>query len=171
LPYPNTAPAGQYRVGAQTAHAAGAVPDRQRPDQLSFGTQQPHVRPAGDPIGERGGQRARDSHIGRAPAAHQSSPAFKPVTDTQRRANMAVEKLLNSSLDSIRVRDGRKLGDVRFRELDALIGENTREAKILTRIKHHYRNINPDATVRSVIKISTLDKWLDEINEELRHVA
>ena len=173
-PSPQAVASGSHKgVEAQSIGA----PDRDGPNCQPEGHELADARVfgadrAGKPLADRDERPSpTDAHRPCAPRGPQPRPPAKPLTPFQRSANVAVSRLLNNALDSIRIRDGRKLGDVYFRELPSLISENTREAKLLDHIRKHVANPPPTARVRDLVKASVLDKWIDDINMEVRNGA
>ncbi len=67
----------------------------------------------------------------------------------------------NSLLDSFKIRDGRKIGDILFRELESLRAENAVEAELLRQIQRHAVNVPIDALVRDIVSDDQLATMLD----------
>lgn len=113
------------------------------------------------------------SHSVSAATGHSNcAPPIREPSAIQRAAAFAAANMLaKSSLDTFRVRDGRAIGDVRWREIDALIAENSKEAAVLDRIKQHYQVVDQNVKVREVIKPSLLDQIISDVEKEIRNAA
>lgn len=116
--------------------------------------QDPESDPAGNPL--RAGHVSVGAHF----------PSARP-----RRGGDAIASVQGvvaaGLLDTILIRDGRPIGDVRWHEISGLSAQNAREAAILDRIKD--RAIPPDQTmpIREIIR----ERDLRAILEEVDHAA
>ena len=89
----------------------------------------------------------------------------KPVSNPPKSRMAGKIRAAKSVMDSFKLRDGRAIGDVPFRELAALQFENAREAYVITRVMNHYSSAPGEALVRDMIKANDLQKFIQKASE------
>lgn len=104
----------------------------------------------------------QSSYVGRTMTVAPSSPR-RSYIDAARSASKV---LANSLLDSLRVRDGRAIGDVRWAELEGLAKANRFEATILERVRQRGLPTDPAMRVRDLLT----EEDMLEITEAARNV-
>lgn len=68
-------------------------------------------------------------------------------------------------LDSYKVRDGRSIGDVTFRELERLRMDNTREAAVIRLILRHAPTSGGDTKVRDAVNTEVMERIIQRAAE------
>jgi len=140
--------------------------------------------------GDGGGQADYDTHRGAAPAEPLSEAPGQVVTDTRENcagasdageeappparepsladrvaARKAAERAAVTIMDTIRVRDGRALGDVAFGELRRMASTNRREAALFDLIRAHGTPASEFVRVREIVGIGELQRMMQKAAE------
>lgn len=107
------------------------------------------------------GQSGSDTHGTGAPP---------PLSPSQRAARLAVVVEAKARvLDTLKIRDGRPIGDVRWHEIEKLITANTREAGYLKAIKNRFANVPDGFTrVRDLLSDDMMQKLKDEVDAHVK---
>lgn len=109
--------------------------------------------------------RGGGGHIKRADGQKVTATLVREPSQQQITAAASVRKTIAITvLDTMRIRDGRSIGDVRFGELERLSSVNAIEAFVMRQIKNKFANAPDDARVRDLIKP-------DELNEMRQRAA
>lgn len=102
------------------------------------------------------------------PLGHNKPPRFTP--GHARRGASAIASVQHVAtktlLDTFKVRDGRAVGDLLFKELEGLRADNAREASVLRAIQLHTANAAPMHRVRDIVSPATLEAIVAQAEEE-----
>jgi len=114
--------------------------------------------PAASPVHDRSGRKACAFQTGRARPVVKPKPSFRTLAVSSRVEHVARRTII----DTFKVRDGRALGDLLWRELTVLARENEAEGRVLRAIAGHVANADPEAKVRTIVKAETVDAIVKE---------
>jgi hypothetical protein len=112
---------------------------------------------------ESGGERSsRDERAMVRAASPQTRPG-KPRS----LADLAKLKAMSEPtiFDTITLRDGTPIGDLRWSQLDRFIADNAHEAALLRLVKSHAVPSDPNARVRDVVKLAALQRFVQQAKE------
>lgn len=70
-----------------------------------------------------------------------------------------------SIFDTIKLRDGTPVGDLRWSQLDRFIANNSREASLLRLIRDYGRPADPNARIRDVVNLADLQRMVQRAAE------
>jgi hypothetical protein len=84
-------------------------------------------------------------------------------------ADLATLKAMSAPtiFDTITLRDGTPIGDLRWSQLDRFIADNAHEAALLRMVKSHAVPADPNAKVRDVVKIDVLQRFVRQAKESV----
>jgi hypothetical protein len=102
------------------------------------------------------------------PLGHNKPPRFMPGHARRgAEAMTAVQHVAAKTLlDTFKVRDGRPVGDVLFKELDGMRAANAREASVLRAIQLHTANAESTDRVRDIVSPAHLEAIVAAATEE-----
>lgn len=92
-------------------------------------------------------------------------PAREPSPAERSAARKAAERAAVTIMDTIRVRDGRAIGDVAYGELGRMAASNRREAALFDLIKAHAKPDSEFARVREIVKVVDLQRMIQKSAE------
>jgi hypothetical protein len=102
------------------------------------------------------------------PLGHNKPPRFTP--GHARRGASAIAAVQHVAtktlLDTFKVRDGRVIGDLLFKELEGLRAANAKEAAVLRAVQHHTANAAPMHRVRDIVSPDTFAAIVARAEEE-----
>jgi hypothetical protein len=102
------------------------------------------------------------------PLGHNKPPRFTP--GHARRGASAIASVQHVAtktlLDTFKVRDGRVIGDLLFKELEGLRAANAKEAAVLRAVQHHTANAAPMHRVRDIVSPDTFAAIVASAEEE-----
>lgn len=118
-----------------------------------------HVTPADEATIGAPPQRQRGGGAGQYAGARPASKTLPSPTSPSYLAAARREgpRLFTTALDSVKVRDGRAIGDVPWSGIERLIGANSREAHLLRLVRDHIGGTpaDPNAPIRTLIDADT----------------
>lgn len=77
----------------------------------------------------------------------------------------AIKDALPTIFDTRKLRDGTSLGDLRWSQLDRFIAGNAQEAALLRLVRDHARPADPNARIRDVVSLETMQRFLQKAAE------
>lgn len=99
-------------------------------------------------------------------AQHSVARPVREPTRLEREAAGRMRTIVATTvLDSFRVRDGRSIGDVKWREIERLRRDNTQEAAVLRLIQRKVAHADPNAKVRELITPDELARMVQQAAE------
>ena len=120
-------------------------------------SQQKSVRAVVDP---------HDSGVGRHVSESLSQPVRPAVASLAHpRRSLAGAERQRALFDTLKIRDGQSIGDVRWSSLPRLRGENAREAALIDQLLKHATPGDPNARVRDVVSEETLRNMIQKSAE------
>jgi hypothetical protein len=156
--------AGLGRSETHTGFASPSPTERDGRGPASIGTQPGNAAPSRSNRDGRG-QTHDATQALVAPPVREPSPLQKSAAGSMRL------KMAETVLDTFRVRDGRAIGHVYFREIPALTAENAIEASVLRQVQSCAANIDPSAQVGDVVKAKDLEAMIAKAKKDMRVAA
>jgi hypothetical protein len=110
-----------------------------------------------------GGERSNGDKRAMVGAASPQTRPGKPRS----LADLAKLKAMSAPtiFDTITLRDGTPIGDLRWSQLDRFIADNAHEAALLRLVKSHAVPSDPNAKVRDVVKLAALQRFVQQAKE------
>jgi hypothetical protein len=112
---------------------------------------------------ESGGERSKSQ--ARAIAGPDSPPSRPGKPRSLADLTTLKEMSAPTIFDTITLRDGTPIGDLRWSQLDRFIADNAHEAALLRMVKSHAVPADPNAKVRDVVKIDVLQRFVRQAKE------
>jgi hypothetical protein len=112
-----------------------------------------------------GGERSNGDKRAMVGAASPQTRPGKPRS----LADLAKLKAMSAPtiFDTITLRDGTPIGDLRWSQLDRFIADNAHEAALLRLVKSHAVPSDPNAKVRDVVKLAALQRFVQQAKESV----
>lgn len=121
----------------------------------------------GNPIADASASQPHRGGEGQKEGATQNAvahPVREPSPAERSAASSIAKTVAITVLDTVKVRDGRAIGDIRYGELERLRGENAMEASLIRQIQRH-ATAPHDARVRDIVKVADLQKMIQRASE------
>lgn len=100
-----------------------------------------------------------------------ANPAHEPSAAQKNAAAALKLRMAKSVLDTFKVRDGRAIRIVHFRELPALKTENAIEDSVASQLQARYANVDPGAQIGDVVKAKELEAIIAKAKKDVRRAA
>jgi hypothetical protein len=128
---------------------------------------------AGQPKGAALGHHARPSSTNRSGGGRpfidaqtpHAAPAREPSSADRKAAAVVALSAARTVLDSFKIRDGRSIGDVTWKEVATLRATNAREASVLGQIQKRVAHADGDARIRDLIGADELARIVQKAAE------
>lgn len=97
--------------------------------------------------------------------SRRAAPAREPSSADRKAAAVVALSAARTVLDGFKIRDGRSIGDVTWKEVATLRATNAREASVLGQIQKRVAHADGDARVRDLIGADELARIVQKAAE------
>ncbi len=155
--------------------------------QLTYERQPSHRPPVSEPHSEaEGAQCVFDRHGGHRPLVSEPQDERKhssdvsanpkvasvrpPAPAARQGAELSAIKAIapKSAFDSIKLRDGTPIGDLRWNRIDRMIGDNRQEAALLSLVRDYAQPGDQQAKIKDIVPLGEFERMVQRSVEALR---